>query len=120
MAPPDHHLLIESKHIKLVRGSKENLHRPSIDALFRSAARTAGNRVIGVVLTGARDDGTVGIRAIKLRGGIAIVQDPLEAPFSSMPMSVIQDINVDYTLLLRLLTEEKDDIGDALWQLKTI
>jgi two-component system, chemotaxis family, protein-glutamate methylesterase/glutaminase len=100
VAPPDLHLLIENKQIKLVHGPKENLHRPSIDALFRSAARWAGPRVIGVVLTGARSDGTVGMRAIKLRGGITIVQDPLEAPFPSMPMSVMQNMRVDYKMPL--------------------
>lgn len=101
VAPPDHHLLIEKDRAKLVHGPKENLHRPSIDALFRSAARWAGPRAIGVVLTGARDDGTTGMRAIKLRGGIAIVQDPSEASFPSMPLSVMQDIKVDYSVPLR-------------------
>lgn len=100
VAPPDLHLLIENKQIKLVHGPRENLHRPSIDALFRSAARWAGPRVIGVILTGARSDGTVGMRAIKLRGGITIVQDPLEAPFPSMPMSVMQNMRVDYSMPL--------------------
>ena len=100
IAPSDRHLLIEKNQIKLVHGPKENLHRPSIDALFRSAARWAGSRTIGVILTGARDDGTAGMRAIKTRGGITIVQDPAEAPFPSMPMSVMQDIRVDYSVTL--------------------
>lgn len=110
VAPPDHHLLIEDSHVKLVRGPKENLHRPSIDALFRSAARSAGTRVIGVVLTGARDDGRTGMKAIKQRGGIAIVQDPFEAPFPSMPLSVMQDTKVDYSLPI-------SEIGPLLVQL---
>ena len=110
VAPPNNHLLIEDRHVKLVHGPKENLHRPSIDALFRSAARWAGPRAVGVVLTGARDDGKTGMRAIKQRGGIAIVQDPFEAPFPSMPMSVMQEIKVDYSLPLR-------EIGPLLYKL---
>jgi two-component system chemotaxis response regulator CheB len=110
VAPPDQHLLIEDTRVKLVRGPKENLHRPSIDILFRSAARWAGTRAIGVILTGARDDGKVGMRAIKQRGGMTIVQDPSEASFPSMPMSVMQDIKVDYSLSLR-------DIGPLMHEL---
>jgi two-component system chemotaxis response regulator CheB len=100
VAPPDHHLIIERQHLRLVHGPKENLHRPSIDALFRSAARWAGPRTIGVVLTGARDDGAAGMRAIKQRGGITIVQDPAEAPFPSMPLSVMKRMKVDYSMPL--------------------
>jgi two-component system chemotaxis response regulator CheB len=111
VGPPDRHLLIENRQVKLVHGPKENLHRPSIDALFRSAARSAGPRVIGVVLTGARDDGTTGMRYIKQRGGIAIVQDPLEAPFPSMPMSVMQEIKVDYSLPLREIPSALDRLS---------
>lgn len=101
IARPDHHLLIEKGRVRLVHGPKENLHRPSIDALFRSAARWAGPRTIGVILTGARDDGTAGMHAIKQRGGITVVQDPKEAPFPSMPLSVINRMEVDYTSPLR-------------------
>ena len=111
VAPPDQHLLLEDGHVKLVRGPKENLHRPSIDALFRSAARAASSRVIGVVLTGARDDGTVGMHAIKQRGGITIVQDPGEAPFPSMPLSVMQEIKVDYSLPLREIAALLDELS---------
>lgn len=111
VAPPDLHLLIERNHVRLVHGPKENLHRPSIDALFRSAARWAGPRTIGVVLTGARDDGALGMRDIKQRGGISIVQDPLEALFPSMPMSVMQAIKVDYSVPLREIPSLLDELS---------
>ena len=111
VAPPDHHLLIEREHVRLVHGPKENLHRPSIDALFRSAARWGGPRTIGVVLTGARDDGAAGMRAIKRRGGITIVQDPREALFPSMPMSVMQGTKVDYSLALREIAPVLDKLS---------
>lgn len=100
VAPPNRHFLLQGERVRLVHGPKENLHRPSIDALFRSAARWMGPRVVGVVLTGARSDGKVGMRSIKQRGGVTIVQDPEEAPFPSMPMSVLQEIKVDYSIPL--------------------
>jgi two-component system, chemotaxis family, protein-glutamate methylesterase/glutaminase len=114
VAPPDLHLLIEGSNVRLVHGPKENLHRPSIDTLFRSAARWAGPRVIGVVLTGARDDGTVGMRAIKQRGGLTIVQDPIEAVFPSMPSNVMQRMVVDYSVPLRQIGPLLDKLSRDL------
>ena len=105
VAPPDHHLLLERGRIMVNRGPKENMRRPSIDPLFRSAAYTFGPRVIGVVLSGSLDDGTAGLNAIKLRGGITVVQDPSTAEFPSMPLSAMQDVTIDHVAAIEDLAE---------------
>ena len=98
VAPPDHHLLLEPGAVRITRGPKENRFRPAVDPLFRSAAQTYGPRVVGVVLTGGLDDGTSGLWTIKQLGGTAVVQDPDEAFMSSMPLSALNQVEVDYTL----------------------
>ena len=113
LGPPDHHLLVDDGHIAVKRGPKENGFRPSIDALFRSAAYSYGPGAIGVVLSGALHDGTSGLWTIKRLGGIAIVQDPADAEYASMPRSALEYVDADYKvrsteiseLLVRLANE---------------
>jgi two-component system chemotaxis response regulator CheB len=101
VARPDHHLTLEENTIRVVHGPTENGCRPAVDPLFRSAARVYGPRVIGIILTGALDDGTAGLAAVKEAGGIAIVQDPTDAFSPSMPRSARAFVQVDHVLRAR-------------------
>jgi two-component system chemotaxis response regulator CheB len=100
IAPPDHHMLLEKGRILVKRGPKENRFRPSVDALFRSAAYVYGTRVIGVVLSGYLDDGTSGLWSVKRLGGITVVQDPADAAFPAMPTNVLEFVKVDHQVTI--------------------
>lgn len=96
--PQDCHLLLQKGKMLVTKGPRENLFRPAIDPLFRSAAAAYGPRVIGIVLTGMLQDGTVGMEMIKRSGGITLVQKPEDAEYPDMPQSVLNEIEVDYVV----------------------
>jgi two-component system, chemotaxis family, protein-glutamate methylesterase/glutaminase len=107
VAKPDYHLMLSEHGLKMDQGSPVHHVRPSVDALFESAARYHGARVIGVILSGAGCDGAAGIRAIKNAGGATIVQSPQSAQFRSMPEAAVATGCVDFVLPL-------GKIGEAL------
>jgi two-component system, chemotaxis family, protein-glutamate methylesterase/glutaminase len=117
VARPNFHLTVEDGVMRMQRGPRENRHRPAIDPLFRTAARTYGSRVIGIVLSGLDDDGSAGLYAVKQRGGLAIVQDPREAEFDVMPRRALGYATPHYVLnardialnLVRLVNADEDE-----------
>jgi two-component system chemotaxis response regulator CheB len=98
IAPPDNHLIVRQGSMEVVRGPKENGHRPAADVLFRTASAAYGSRVIGVVLSGYGDCGTAGMMSIKARGGLSVVQAPETAQAPDMPRSVLSRVAVDHTI----------------------
>jgi two-component system chemotaxis response regulator CheB len=100
IAPPDYHVLLEDGHVALSTDAPVQYARPSIDVLFDSAAATYGERAVGIVLTGANEDGAAGLAKIKDRGGVAIVQEPSTSARRTMPDAAIAATSADAILPL--------------------
>jgi two-component system chemotaxis response regulator CheB len=112
LAPQGFHTIVSKNKIILGQGPPENKWRPSINALFRSAAASHNGRVTGIILSGMLDDGSDGMATIKKCGGSTIVQSPETAEFPSMPTQVMKHISVDYILPL-------EDIGNAIKEISS-
>ncbi|MBV8879184.1 MAG: chemotaxis protein CheB [Planctomycetaceae bacterium] len=115
LASPDRHLLVEKGRVLAFKSPQENLHRPAIDPLFRSAAYYYGPRVVGLVLSKSDCDGTSGMHAIKERKGLTILRNPVEGHMPVMPWSIERHIPLDYEARLaeipRLLIQLADGRG---------
>ncbi len=113
-APPDYHLMIEEdKTFSLSMDTPVNFARPSIDVLFETAADVYGEKLVGVVLTGANTDGSQGLKKIKKLKGLAIVQDPETAEVDTMPKAAMAATEVDHMLSL-------DEIGSFITTLASL
>ncbi len=108
VAPAGYHLLVEEERVfSLSVDPLVNWARPSIDVLFETAAEVFEQRLVGVILTGANADGSQGLRAVKDRGGVAVVQDPKTARVDVMPLAALAATPVDHVLDL-------DGVADLL------
>jgi two-component system chemotaxis response regulator CheB len=96
VAAPDRHMLLMDGTVRLGVGPRENMVRPSIDPMFRSAALSYGPRAVGVVLSGMLNDGASGLHAIKSAGGTAVVQHPIDAEVDQMPLAALEAVDVDH------------------------
>jgi two-component system chemotaxis response regulator CheB len=118
--PSNKHLIIKDRKAICGNGPRDNRWRPSIDVLFRSAAAAFDGHTIGIILTGMLDDGTSGMAAIKRCGGTAVVQDPNEAEYPDMPLSVMKEIEVDYCVPLTQIGSVISDIINSKEVVNTI
>ncbi len=101
LAPPNYHLLIEAdRTFTLSADDRVNFSRPSIDVLFETAAETYQNKAIGVILTGANNDGAAGLKKIKQLGGLTVVQSPESAEADTMPKAALKAVDVDFVVPL--------------------
>ncbi len=107
VAPPNYHLLVEPEEtLSLSADERVNYSRPSIDVLFESAVDVFGPALIGIVLTGANDDGSVGLKRIKDAGGLTVVQDPSTAEVPTMPLAAIAAVGTaDHVLAVEKISD---------------
>lgn len=121
LAVPNRHLIVEGDMLRLGAGPRENLVRPAIDPLFRSAAISHGPRAVGVILSGRLNDGADGLRAIKRCGGVALVQAPQDCTAAEMPLAALEATSVDMSLeaaglgaaIIRFVRERAEPAGPA-------
>lgn len=114
LAPRDYHLLIENRSFALSTDWPVSYARPSIDVLFESAADEYEERAIGVILTGANQDGSRGLGKIKARGGVTLVQDPAFAACPEMPQAAIAQTEVDWVLPLEEIAPRLEELSNEL------
>jgi len=105
-APPDYHMLVEpNRQIALSTEEPVHFSRPSVDVLFESAADVYGPKLLGVILTGANEDGAAGLHAIHRAGGVTVVQQPDSAKVPLMVVSALQRNPADFVLPLPQIAE---------------
>ena len=119
VAPPNFHLVVEGDRVRLMNGTVENRHRPAIDPLFRSAARSLGSTAVGVILSGYLDDGCAGLLRIKAAGGTTIVQSPEDALVPYMPRNALERVNPDYVVPVRELVPLMSRLAESEVQVQT-
>jgi two-component system, chemotaxis family, protein-glutamate methylesterase/glutaminase len=110
IAPADNHLLLREGRVEVLRLARENGFRPAVNPLFRSAAEAYGSRVVAVVLTGALDCGTAGLRSVKSNGGVSVAQDPDSAACRDMPENAIRAGVVDHVVPLSRIAALLSDL----------
>ena len=105
VAPAEYHVLVEVGQLQLSTEEPVRFSRPSIDVALETAAEAYGRSAIGVVLTGANDDGAAGLAAVRRRGGMAIVQDPATAEGPAMPAAAIASAAPQWVLPIEAVAE---------------
>jgi two-component system, chemotaxis family, protein-glutamate methylesterase/glutaminase len=120
VAPPDRHLMLSDGVGRVVRGPRQNRHRPAIDTLLRTGAHVAGPDAVAVILSGAAGDGVAGSIMIANRGGQVFVQDPAEALFPGMPAKVLDAVPGATTLPVDEIAAAVEDVVGRGAEIRTM